>query len=80
MLLAALGIFNPFFDSLVLVLALFWRSEAFFIIFEAIKETMDQLCVVLLINTILTFILASILYFTTATGIAPLTAARSTTT
>jgi hypothetical protein len=63
MLLAVLGIFNPFFDSLVLVLELFRRSETFFIILKAIKETMDQLCVVLLINTILTYILASILYF-----------------
>ncbi len=42
---------------------LFKRSETFYIIFKAIKETMDQLCVVLLINLILTLILASILYF-----------------
>ena len=62
-LLAIFSIFNPLFDSLILVLELFRRSETFFIIFKAIKETMDQLCVVLLINLILTFILASILYF-----------------
>jgi hypothetical protein len=31
------------------VLELFRRSETFFIILKAIKETMDQLCVVLLI-------------------------------
>lgn len=37
MLLATLGIFNPLFDSLVLVLELFRRSETFFIILKAIK-------------------------------------------
>ena len=68
MLLAILGIFNPLFDSLVLVLELFRRSETFFIILKAIKETMDQLCVVLLINLILTYILASILYFYYGSG------------
>lgn len=68
MILAILGIFNPFFDSLVLVLELFRRSETFFIILKAIKETMDQLCVVLLINLILTYILASILYFYYGSG------------
>jgi hypothetical protein len=68
MLLATFGIFNPLFDSLVLVLELFRRSETFFIILKAIKETMDQLCVVLLINLILTYILASILYFYYGSG------------
>lgn len=68
MMLAVLGIFNPLFDSLVLVLELFRRSETFFIILKAIKETMDQLCVVLLINLILTYILASILYFYYGSG------------
>ena len=66
--LTIMGIFNPFFDSLVLVLELFRRSETFFIILKAIKETMDQLCVVLLINLILTYILACILYYYYGSG------------
>lgn len=61
--LLILGVFNPFFDAVILVAELFKRNQTFSIILKAITETLDQLLITLLVLVIATYILTSIIYF-----------------
>lgn len=58
-----IGMFSPFFDTILLIVELFKQNETFFEIGKAIKESMMQLLVVLLIFIISNYILLVLIYF-----------------
>ena len=58
-----LACFCPFFDSIILIMELYRRSETFSSIIKAIVSSIDQLMVVLLLTLVCTYILTSILYY-----------------
>lgn len=69
--LLLLGMFCPFFDTIVLIVEAFRQNETFFEIGKAIVESMGQLAVVLLILIISNYILVVFVYFRYNSAYAP---------
>lgn len=62
-LLLLFGLLNPFFDTIVLLVEFFKRNDTFAEIGRAIKESLLQLLVVLLIYFLANYILLMYLYY-----------------